>query len=788
MNQTRLLILISSFSLLLLLQAAAKNFPFEIITNLNDAKVLMIYNDTLYAATTGGFVIYPMENNDFEVWTTEHGITDHNFRALFESDKGIIIVGTLDGTISFYYKSNQTIVEDFNLQGEEIKSICSIADTLWIASRKLVAVYLFNPDKNKFEFRDFYSNFNTHFNSFEQILYHDGKIWIASDNGLLYAQGNFLRFNLKSADNWKTLSGLSDNIIYSLAQNTDTLLIGTQNGLFKYIHDTYVNIKSGLVGTDLRHIKIKNNKIYVDNKSHIYQLNSDHFTSIYTSSVSNINDFDLDSSGNVWISISERGLLNATQQKSMRFNGPIDNILGEIYLDNSGKLWVLTNIFGDASPRGFSVLLQDGIWKNYRHMKDWYPTASAQAITEDANGNIWIGSWNGGLTIIDPNLKFYHFNNYTTSGELWVYSILEEDTLIYDAPDSVRHFISYTGDYPDLLVVTDLLFDNTHQSIWLSLYRAGNGKPLVNYPLPTFSDQAFDSLTWQRMSIPSNLQEPNNLAALTQDIFDNLWIGTVRDGAVTRQLNDTGGYNWFNINEDDNLKSNSCLSIAGDQDGYVWLGTKAGLNAYINGNLFDLREDYQPIGLKINEIFVDTQNNKWFATDRGLSLLRASGSPWDPNSWVHFVPKRSELIGANIYPSNLPSEVIRSVFVDDRTGDVYCTTLSGLAILRSNPFTTPLPTLDKVKIGPVPLIIGDKKNNFLFFRNLTGNCQVKILTSTGRLVRTLDRSDIDEILGSLAQWDGKNDEGRFVSSGVYLYLITDENGNAANGKFLVIRD
>jgi ligand-binding sensor domain-containing protein len=246
--------------------------------------------------------------------------------------------------------------------------------------------------------------------------------------------------------------------------------------------------------------------------------------------------------------------------------------------------------------------------------------------------------------------------------------------------------------------------------------------------------------------------------------------------------------NWFKISETDNLKSNGCFSVAADQDGYVWLGTVSGLNAYFNGNLFDFREDYQPIGLNINAIFVDSENNKWFATEKGVSLLLSRGSPWDPASWIHFVPKNSESVRNNLYYTNLPHEQVRSIYVDDRTGDVYCTTLSGIAILRSNPFTTPLKELDRVKVGPIPLYVSNKEVSYLYFRNLTSNSEVKILTANGRLVRTLNLKNSNDFFGSFARWDGRNQEGNLVSTGVYVYLVTDEAGHAASGKLLVIRE
>ncbi|MFZ0389065.1 MAG: hypothetical protein WAN36_01295, partial [Calditrichia bacterium] len=150
-------------------------------------------------------------------------------------------------------------------------------------------------------------------------------------------------------------------------------------------------------------------------------------------------------------------------------------------------------------------------------------------------------------------------------------------------------------------------------------------------------------------------------------------------------------------------------------------------------------------------------------------------------------PQNSESFAANINHTNLPSEEIRGVFVDEKTGDVYCATGGGLAILRSNPFTTPLPELDQVNVGPIPFILEKGKSSYLNFRNLTSNSQIKILTINGQLVRALDGSNRSEILGSFAQWDGKNDAGQLVSSGVYVYMITNEAGNSTSGKLVVIR-
>jgi ligand-binding sensor domain-containing protein len=505
--------------------------------------------------------------------------------------------------------------------------------------------------------------------------------------------------------------------------------------------------------------------------------------------VNTINAFAVSGSEEIWVSLKEQGVLNSASGQKYWFNGPVDNVMGHLTLNSRGELWVSSGIYGDQRNRGFSVLDPDGNWRNFRYLGNWRNTANNQDMIEDSEGNMWLGSWNGGLLIVDPDYQFYHINNYQNSGQIWISSSTENDTLSVEPPDSLRHLLSYTFNAPDLLVVTTFLLDESRDCIWVLTPAVRSEKPIVRYNGTAFSDVAFDSTNWEKNGVPDYLNVSGSPAAAgTRDIFNNLWIGTDRSGVLFIRFLEDGSTEWFKIDESDNLKNNSCFALAGDQDGYVWLGTLNGLNAYFNGNIFDFREDYQPIGLRINDIFVDSENNKWFATDEGVSLLLARGSPFDPASWIHFVPRTSEVIRDNLYYTNLPSKEIRAIFVDEATGDVYCSTTSGLAILRSNPFTTPLKELTRVKVGPNPYTIADNKSNFIYFRNLTENSEVKILTSSGRLVRTMNLANSDDFFGSFARWDCRNQEGRLVASGVYVFLVTDEAGNSSSGKLLVIRE
>jgi len=67
------------------------------------------------------------------------------------------------------------------------------------------------------------------------------------------------------------------------------------------------------------------------------------------------------------------------------------------------------------------------------------------------------------------------------------------------------------------------------------------------------------------------------------------------------------------------------------------------------------------------------------------------------------------------------------------------------------------------------------------FDQMPADSTIKIFTVSGRLVKTLNAT-LDKI-----PWDLTNDSGDKVASGIYLYVITDNQGNKTRGKFTIIK-
>jgi len=69
------------------------------------------------------------------------------------------------------------------------------------------------------------------------------------------------------------------------------------------------------------------------------------------------------------------------------------------------------------------------------------------------------------------------------------------------------------------------------------------------------------------------------------------------------------------------------------------------------------------------------------------------------------------------------------------------------------------------------------------FSQLTSHVKIRVYDIAGELVYNTEQ---DTPNGTL-QWDVTNNRGSKLASGVYIYLVTDNNNNKAKGKFAVIK-
>ncbi len=772
------------------MRAQNVNVRVDVVTHVNSARQLMQEADTLFAATGGGLLIHSRSSGTEQLLTTSDGLFDHQLTAVARGVNNRLILGAKSGLLAFVNRSKQTVTNDDNLAGEEVVELLAIEDTLWVLSRNFVSVYLFDRTRDRYQFRESYQDFNVQLERFYGMAYADSRIWLASSNGLISAPANFLKFNLYAVTNWRvqgTGDGLPGNTIYDVAVAGDNsaIFLATSGGVAKYDFTSFTRTPSL---NSVRFLDVVGGALFAADFQRVFRISESQSETLYQIAFGQITGLSVDAAGDPWVSIEKRGIRNLKSGERILLDGPLDNHIGEVHVDAAGRLWCTAGTLGETRDQGIFLRTETG-WQNYRFFGGSNGRLSglnsSNPIFEDAEGHIWIGSWGGGIVVFDPELNIHPINPQVDPGAVWISSLTRDDTLTVQTDPAARNVLFPVINADGFLtVVTDIFFNEPRQSVWILDYVASNNQPLVEIGTTAFNLNAFAAGNIKYFPGPFN---QNQVHKITQDFVGDLWIA--HSGGVVQMRLTGDQVATETYNENNNLKSNQVNAIVADQDGYVWVGTRAGLSAILNQQVFDFRGEFQPIGLKINDIYLDSRNNKWFATDKGLSILKAEGSPFEPASWIDVIPRNSSIdpeqlaFRANVIPADLPSENINSVFLNESTGDVFLGTTAGLAMIRNNPFASTFTDFSQLKVGPNPLVLREGEGATLRFLQLVPGSQVKILTANGQLVRQLSRGILDEV-----QWDGRNQEGKLVATGVYVYLITSGEGQEAAGKVLVVNE
>jgi hypothetical protein len=222
--------------------------------------------------------------------------------------------------------------------------------------------------------------------------------------------------------------------------------------------------------------------------------------------------------------------------------------------------------------------------------------------------------------------------------------------------------------------------------------------------------------------------------------------------------------------------------ICKDKDGQIWVAT--------NNGIFIITDPYQviqnpnsipymqkmriiengistPLTENVYSVKTDGVNNKWIGTySNGLLYVSSDGS-----TLINRIVKGTTALIDNR---------INYLAPDKGTGKIYIATQSGLCSFQTVA-VQPLTDCDKIKAGPNPFLIPN--DNLLRISGLVENSSVKILSISGKLV-----IDFPSPGGKIANWDGRDKNGNYVASGIYIIVGYNPDGSkVCTGKVAVIR-
>jgi len=277
------------------------------------------------------------------------------------------------------------------------------------------------------------------------------------------------------------------------------------------------------------------------------------------------------------------------------------------------------------------------------------------------------------------------------------------------------------------------------------------------------------------------------------DSWGRVWIGSFEDN------NNVGGASnggvamldysgdpadpdeteWTKVNVNTDASTNTIWSLGVNSSDVLYLLSPKGLNGltlkFSNSDpVSHYGFTYYPnisfsSGSKLR---IDPRDNIWTTSPtQGVYVLTSSASYW---------PDINGLTAENSY---LLSNNVAAVAFDENEGLAYIATDRGINVVKI-PYAKKNSAYSNVDIFPSPFRIPTATP--LTIDGLMDGSSCKIMTLTGRVLQTIEsRPDVE---GYQAFWDGRDESGHWVGTGVYLIAMYDEKGASSFSKIAVIRN
>lgn len=514
------------------------------------------------------------------------GRGNNNIGALYEDENSMLWIGTDRGI--YRYDPHTDCIRYVDLIPDD-----GVAPENWvqrITGDRKGSVWALLPDQGVYRYRDgkvkhfpliLPGNLKTMYPA-EICSTRDGNLWVVTTgDGILKYDDKAERFNrvLPAGynDDCKDLCPICET-------PTGNLVVGTLTGaLFEYnpTLDTLTALhfeKAGQVY--LRYIECFGEELWIGTQIGLYIHN------MRTGKTTEIRDTPLDP-----FSIS-------------------DNTIYCIYRDNEDGAWIGT-MFGGVNympRRRFSFTTYN--------MNSGLSSRLVLGLTSDRSGNIWIGTENAGVNVLDPTTGHIRKATAYNPADDIVLSMTTYDGEVYTSfSRSGLYRTNPATGHTRLAFPTDTSIDNnvytylidSRGTEWVglgfSLYRRKKGEPEFTH----ITETSYDWIYY-----------------LFEASDGTIWIGTMGNG-LWKHNPDNGSFKSYifdhNSDNPSGLRSNSINSIMEDSRGTLWISTdRGGLSRYDSAN--DKFESYGiPEGLPddvVYSILEDSGNNLWFGTNHGL--------------------------------------------------------------------------------------------------------------------------------------------------------------------------
>ncbi len=718
-------------------------------TALRNVRDVAIISGGFWSASNGGAFQYLSETNQFTTLHKSDGLKGNSLRSVITDGIGRTWFGSSEGIIDIYNSSDNSfnvILDIYNSSqiNKSINDFASTGDTIIVSTD--FGVSLINS--NSFLFFDTFFKFGSFPSNIKvNSTIKSGLFYVCTDQGVAIQKPG--AFNLSAPESWNvysTTQGLPSNKTLKAGIFQSNLIVSTDKGFSLFENNFWINFIPDLAAKNISDYQIQGDSILILSQNNIYLYYNQVLNLLYSSSVPLSTIEYEENFGFVCASSNGALFLNtALVDNYISPNAPPVNQFPSMSVDASSKLWSASGT--DVSGVGYYTYASD-TWNFFNTSNTPELPANSVYHAYTSGTTAYLGGWGFGFLEVNENDKIL-FNSANTG-------------------------MQGVDENPNFLVITGFGVDS-RGDLWVLNLGAVDRK---NLSVKTTSGE------WHHFLIPAEnniyLESHYNLAI---DLYDTKWYNctqSARQGlfyfnenkTYTDNLDDRSDY----LTTVDGLNSNDIRDVVVDRRGDVWVATSLGVNIITNtsgipssgsaslriSNVFTLRTQ------SVNAIAVDPLNQKWIGSNEGLLLVNSDGS----RLLTTFTAENSALL----------SNQIRSIAIDENKGIVYVGTDQGLTSFET-PYIKPLESFDELFVYPNPYKI-KSGNSLLTIDGLIRDTEIKILTIDGVLI-----TEFSSPGGRTAYWDGKDDYGKLVNTGVYLIVAFDTEGNnVVTGKVAVLRE
>lgn len=710
----------------------------KIYSDMKDSKMSLSTNNGFWVVTTGGAYFYNTEDNSFIKLTKAEGLNSQVLTAMCSDNDQKIWFGSQEGYINIFNPSDNNvdrIMDIFNTgkTQKQINQLVSSNDTIFAATD--FGLSLINS--NNLSFYDSFMKFGD-FPTESKVLnvYKKSLIYIITEMGIAIQKEGAQNLSVPESWNSYPFGGkINATSAKKLLHHNNQLLLAANNGIHRFDGTNWALYL--LQNENIVDMTVQGNSIYFLTANKLYAYVNNQLTTIYENydiALNSINVVDLQT----FYIASNKGMieLKSGNEKLIFPDGPLANKFINLASDQNGNIWAATGKNGN----GVGVMKFDGNSWTYFNNTNTPELQSNDIINVSTYGNdVLLSNWGKGFSVFSNEI----FNTYNT---------LNSD-------------IVGVSENPDFVSISAVQSDSKG-NIW-----AANNQ--------TASRKQLSVLTKDNKWYHYNVSplSADALGTMVIDQYDTKWfVSTINNAGVyyfnekntfTNLSDDTQGY----LTSSDGLITNSVSSLAIDKRGQLWIGTSEGINLVSNtaspkASLTN-RVAFSVRNQTVTCIAVDPLDNKWIGTKQGVFVLSSDGI-----QLIDYYTTKN---------SPMPSDDIKSITVNPKTGVVYIGTDFGLAALTTSSLQ-PEESFNELFVYPNPLII-DGSNTTATIDGLIKDTSIKIIDVSGKSIRTFVTPG-----GRVASWDGRDDDGKYVATGIYIIVAYDnEANNVATAKVAVIR-